>query len=90
MVNERFLDGRVTQKGRCRMIVKSTDRGFKYVDKNGVKLFQESSAIGEYEDSYERPGSSFLWFGDLHLDREEVQVLINLLEGWLNGKLVDG
>lgn len=48
------------------------------------RLVQESSAVGDYEDSLEKPGSSFLWVGDKHhLNREGVAVLVKSLEHWL-------
>lgn len=47
-------------------------------------LVQESSAVGEYVDSLEKPGSSYLWVGtSFHLDREEVGQLIKFLSRWL-------
>jgi len=70
-----------------------TDRGFivieeeKYQNEPGefTRLIQESSAIGDYEDSMDKPGSSYLWVGqDHHLDREQVQGLIMSMEHWLN------
>jgi hypothetical protein len=54
-----------------------------------TRLIQESSAIGDYEDSFDCPGSSYLWVGDdHHLDREEVAELIENMQHWLdNGRL---
>ena len=47
--------------------VDKTARGFPYVrfhDRNGeLCSLQNSSAIGDYDDSLERPGSSFVWLG---------------------------
>lgn len=72
-----------------------TSRGFrctvaeKYQNEPGefTRLVQESSAIGEYDDAMENPGSSFLWIGqDHHLNREEVADLISRLQGWLDSK----
>jgi len=49
-----------------------------------TRLVQESSAIGDYEDSSDLPGSSYLWVGqDHHLNREEVAELINRMQHWL-------
>ena len=51
------------------------------------RLVGESSAIGDYEDSFERPGSSYLWIGDHHhLNREEVEELVLRLQYWLEHK----
>ena len=67
-----------------------SDRGFlylvhpAYVDGELKRLVAHSSAIGDYEDSWERPGTSYLWIGeDHHLDREEVAQLIEHLQHWL-------
>jgi len=74
------------------MIARGTPRGFtvvveeKYQNQPGefTRLIQESSAIGDYEDSDEKPGSSYLWVGqDHHLNREQVQELINRMQVWL-------
>jgi hypothetical protein len=79
------------------MKVESTGRGFsiikheKYVEKISemTRLVQESSAIGDYDNSFDMPGSSYLWVGqDHHLNREEVAKLIGFMSGWLKtGKL---
>ncbi len=61
----------------------------KYQNKPGemTRLIQESSAIGDYNDSCERPGSSFLWVDeDHHLNREEVKELIDRMNYWLDNK----
>jgi len=77
------------------MDVKETERGFrvlveeKYQNEQGVftRLIQESSAIGDYEDSFDLPGSSFLWIGqEHHLNREQVAELINHMQYWLDNK----
>ena len=72
------------------MEVKETQRGFSYIDfedylnpRTKRKLILQSSAIGEYRDSLDKPGSSFLWVGDCHLDREEVTELIGHLKKWV-------
>ena len=72
-----------------------TDRGFiiikheKYQNERGVMigLIQESSAIGDYEDALDKPGSSYLWVGaDHRLNREEVKVLMSKMKYWLDKK----
>jgi len=73
------------------MEVTRTNRGFSIINhptRDNVpkieRLVQESSAVGDYEDSFDKPGSSYLWFGpDHHLDREEVEELIGHLQRWL-------
>ena len=48
-------------------------------------IIAESSAIGDYEDSFERPGTSFLWIGEHHhLNREEVRELVDTMNHWLD------
>jgi|6_EtaG_2_1085325.scaffolds.fasta_scaffold04507_7 hypothetical protein len=50
-------------------------------------LLQESSAIGDYEDSMDNPGSSYLWVGDNHhLNREQVAEMISRMQYWLDTK----
>jgi len=77
------------------MKARKTERGFvivthpAYGDEDGApeRLIQESSAIGDDEDSFDNPGSSYLWVGENHhLNREEVRELISRLEHWLNAK----
>lgn len=49
-----------------------------------TRLVSESSKIGDYSDSAEHPGSSYLWVGDNHhLNREEVLELVSLLLHWI-------
>ncbi len=69
-----------------------TNRGFRIVEHEKyagkldeeTRLIQESSAIGDYEHSWDTPGSSFLWVGqDHHLNRLQVRELIDKLEYWL-------
>ncbi len=47
--------------------VVKTNRGFEMVefeDTHGRKCsVQQSSAIGDYDNSFDKPGSSFLWIG---------------------------
>ncbi len=53
-------------------------------DNRELPIVQESSAIGNYPDAFDKPGSSFLWIGSRHhLDREEVKTLIVFLQHWL-------
>jgi hypothetical protein len=70
-----------------------THRGFiaviheKYPNEQDEKtrLIQESSAIGDYKDSFDRPCSSYLWVGqDHHLNRGEVAELISRMQHWLD------
>jgi len=52
-----------------------------------TRLIQESSAIGDYGDSGDNPGSSFLWVGqDHHLNREDITELIQMMQYWLREK----
>jgi len=68
-----------------------TERGFGVLEHEGyppgkglLRLAQHSSAIGPYPDSFDRPGTSYLWIGrDHHLDREEVAELIRHLSAWV-------
>ena len=68
-----------------------SDRGFRGVDHprylnphDNIQILQESSAIGDYDDSWDKPGSSYLWVGaDHHLDRDEVRELIGYMKHWL-------
>jgi hypothetical protein len=107
---------------------KKTERGFgaiEFSDAYGTDCsVQQSSAIGDYEDSFDNPGTSFLWIGinepkpvvmkadaeklgieltpgpvagwmpypipgevviptRMHLNREQVEGLIEILERWL-------
>ena len=77
-------------------IVEKTDRGFEFFelgdDRYNKMVVQQSSAVGEYEDSFDRPGSSYLGvrFKDpdakiqmAHLSREEVAGLVTRCEAWL-------
>ena len=76
------------------MKIKKGERGFMYLEhpeyltwEDGI-LAMESSAIGDYKDSLERAGSSFLWIGEKHhLNREEVAELITFLQHWRAGIL---
>lgn len=72
----------------------TTNRGFygfeheKYPpNDSSERIIQESSAIGNYDDALDNPGSSYLWVGDdFHLSREEVQELIGHMQYWLENK----
>lgn len=73
------------------MQVTVSDRGFerialpKYTEPHEPKrLVGQSSAIGDYPDSFDRPGSSFLWIDEHHhLNREQVAELVKHLKAWL-------
>ena len=73
------------------MKVAKTDRGFEYIEKDTyannpkpARLVGQSSAVGDYEDSFSNPGSSYLWLGDKHhLNREEIKDLVSHLRNWL-------
>ena len=53
------------------------------------RLIQESSAIGDYDNSFDIPGSSYLWVGDHHhLDRDEVQELVEIMQVWLETGMI--
>ncbi len=77
------------------MNVVKSERGFEVLEHEvypGVKtservlrLALQSSAIGEYDDSMSRPGSSYLWIAEHHhLNREEVEQFVGHLQSWLN------
>lgn len=74
------------------MKVVKSDRGFRivvhptYLGKNSLgRVFGESSAVGNYDDSLEKPGSSYLWVGEHHhLNREEVAELIGYMQTWID------
>ena len=68
----------------------NTCRGFDlvthptYTSGEELRVIQQSSAVGDYEDALDRPGSSYLWVGrDHHLNREEVDQLVTYLKRWL-------
>lgn len=74
------------------MKVTKSDRGFQflkhptYIKDAGKddRIVSQSSAIGPYDDAMDRPGSSFLWFGENHhLNREEVAEVVEYLKLWL-------
>lgn len=70
------------------MKIEHTPRGFEVIyledeEKNQLKLVQQSSRVGDYPDSWERPGSSALWVGECHLDREQVAEFIAHMACWL-------
>ena len=72
------------------MRVKTGQRGFVRVvhpeypnTGEETRLVQQSSIIGNDENSWDIPGSSYLWIGaDHHLNREEVRQLIKYLARW--------
>ena len=53
------------------MKVEYTERGFEFI--SCKLLVQQSSIIGDYSDSLDKPGCSSLWIGGEHLNREEVE-----------------
>lgn len=82
------------------MVLELTSRGFQALFHEAyppsstgheARLVQQSSAIGNYPDSLEKPGSSFLWVGEEHhLNREEVTELRDILTHWLKtGELAE-
>lgn len=82
------------------MKITRSDRGFEFLEHDAYppganhdsRLASQSSAVGEYEDSLERPGSSYLWIGmHHHLNREEVEQFVAHLQSWLEtGNLKTG
>lgn len=50
-----------------------------------MRVIGESSAVGDYADSFDKPGSSFLWVGEggVRLNREEVAELVGHMQRWL-------
>lgn len=82
------------------MIEETSGRGFQLVKHDGYpadatkgihRLVSQSSSIGNYDDSWDRPGTSALWIDEhFHLNREEVSKLMDYLNHWLEtGKLFD-
>jgi hypothetical protein len=79
------------------MKIVRSDRGFFFLmhptylpPHDEGRLASESSAIGDYDDSMDNPGSSFLWIGDdHHLNREEVKEFIQHLRQWLKTGRLD-
>lgn len=73
------------------MDYQKTGRGFEVVmhdsysnEPEPMRLVQQSSAIRDYPDALQRPGSSCLWIGDNHhLNREEAAELMNRIATWL-------
>lgn len=70
-----------------------SNRGFKrivhhkYLDpKQETSIVYESSAIGNDNDAFENPGSSYLFIGDCHLNRKQVKQLADALNYWLDNK----
>mgnify|MGYP001602325901 CR=1 FL=1 len=72
------------------MKLRKTQRGFQIIefkDANDKECsLQQSSAIGNYDDSFDKPGSSLVWLGKgeerMHLTREQVSDLIGSLKMW--------
>lgn len=66
------------------MKISHTERGFEYLGQSNDKLrVQQSSAVGDYDDNLEKPGSSFLWIGEAHMNKEEVKEIVDHLKAWL-------
>jgi hypothetical protein len=73
------------------MKILTTCRGFEFVrftDHNKqLCTIQASSAIGDYNDAYDKPGNSFLWMGvgdtRMHVGREQVAEIVTHLQAWL-------
>ena len=76
-----------------------TERNFEFAEfpdhYNEPCSIQQSSAIGDAEDAFERPGSSFLWLGRdcpdkddckarMHLSPKQVEALIVMMQRWLD------
>ncbi len=58
-----------------------------HVDDEPQRLLKESPTVGDYKDSIENPGSSYLWVGhDHHLSRDEVTEMISMMQHWLDHK----
>ena len=76
------------------MKVIKSERGFermelpKYV--RDPCVVGQSSIVGNYPDSLDRPGTSALWVGDSHLDREQVAELREHLTAWLTTGSLEG
>lgn len=73
------------------MKLRHTQRGFeiiefeKYPNEQLSRLVHQASIIGDYEDAWDKPGSSCLWIGEYHLlSREQIAELIQHLQAWLN------
>jgi hypothetical protein len=77
---------------------KQTSRGFQIITFNDANEkeceLQQSSAFDDTDRGWNAPGSSYVWLGvgdyseRMHLHREHVLELINVLQGWLaDGKL---
>ena len=67
-----------------------SERGFPYLHHppyidGSDAIIRQSSVVGSYSDSLDRPGTSCLWIGsEHHLNREEVAALIGHLQSWLD------
>jgi len=74
------------------MEIERSERGFDFLihpaylpEDDFSRLASQSSAIRDYEDAWDRPGSSCLWIGEHHhLNREEVAQFVAHLQAWLN------
>lgn len=74
------------------MHTEQSDRGFlhlihpAYLPPHDLqRIISESSVVGDYDDSWDRPGSSALWVGEHHhLTREQVRELVAHMQTWLD------
>lgn len=73
------------------MKITKSERGFEelrhesYPEGKQLRVVSASSIIGDYEDAFDRPGTSALWIGDNHhMNREEVRELIKYLQAWVD------
>ena len=73
------------------MQITTSERGFQFLEHPAYlephedkRLASQSSAVGDYDDSLDRAGSSFLWISDNHhLNREEVAEFAKHLLAWV-------
>lgn len=77
------------------MKVQHTQRGFELIevanlDGIPMRLIQASSQVGDYDDAWDRPGSSAVLIGSEHLlNREQAAELAAHLNAWARtGSLV--
>jgi hypothetical protein len=73
------------------MKVEKNSRGFEVIalpsysnNPTLKRLLAQSSAVGDYEDAFHRPGTSALWVGDFHhLNRGQVAEMVVHMQQWL-------
>lgn len=70
------------------MEISKDNRGFSYIEFEDVYenecVLQQSSAIGNYEDSLSRPGSSMIWLG---VNKPKCRIMDK--NGWEDYKIPD-